>query len=135
MNRKITRIVAGSLIVAAFAGTSITSFADKKTFSFALDAGQGYDFTAANPKSDNEASAYVTVTQDNLISSDAVVYCVFKTDEETKVSAEQTFKGTNAPNQTHFDYLKSSYAVAGKKYKLGAKSKNYYVTLQGKWNS
>lgn len=135
MKKNISRLIAGALVAATVVGTGTTSLASKKSFEFCLTSTRKFEHSAANAKSDNEASAYVTVTSHNLEERDSVSYCVFKPNEEDEVTAVQNFYGKKAPNRTHFDYLKSSYAVKGKKYKLGVRTNWLAVHLKGRWNS
>lgn len=113
---------------------STTAFAARQEFTFEIPKG-GVGFTAANPKSDDEIYAYVTITSAKLNSKDKIKYVVSDKNMTKEVTTSHTFGGNDAPNKQKFKYKSSSYAKQGKKYRLKIQTYNYSRRISGVWNS
>lgn len=87
-----------------------------------------------NPKSDNEAYAYVTTKGTTMVSGDKIRYAVSNSAKTKEVSDHKTIEGATILNRQKIKYL-SGYNVKGRKYRLKVKSYNYSTHVKGRWNS
>ncbi len=132
MKRKIVSMML-TMGLCVLAGAPFAS-ADKKGLDFWAYAGGTPGYSETNPKSDNEAYAYVTTQGTTMVSGDKLRYSVSNSAKTKEVSDHKTVEGATTLNRQKIKYL-SGYNVKGRKYRLKVKSYTYSTHVKGRWNS
>ncbi len=140
MTKSIKKVMASIIAVMAIgaATVSATAFAANKNYSFSVTTSQndGKAFSAANPKDDDEQTAYVYTTSGNIISSDLfymAVYSYPSNDNSYKV-APWTRVQSNSGRYL-IDYYTRCYRDAGSNNYLCGDTDKYQVSVEGYWYS
>ena len=132
--RSIKKILAVVMLVMTVVSmTTITSYAAKKNYSFAVTTSQnkGAAFSAGNAKDDNEQNAYVVTQSGNIVNSDLFFMAVYKKavyEDSNRVTGWKritsnsytyppipytTYRGKNSTNYLCGDTDKHSVSVEG----------------------
>lgn len=115
---------------------SSTVLAANPTFNFDMRPGEEKHITAPHTKRDNEANAYVTIEDGYSFvpGVDNVGFVVLK--GTTGIMEATTWVKDISTHVTEKKIpYRSGQNIAGKKYRLKAKTFKYHTAIWGKWNS
>lgn len=135
--RSIKKILAVVMLVMTVVSmTTITSYAAKKNYSFAVTTSQnnGAAFSAGNAKDDNEQTAYVVTQSGNIISSDLFYMAVYKTPAYNSTNKVTNWKRITSNSATYtIDY--TTYRAKNSTNYLCGDTDKYSVSVEGYWYS
>lgn len=135
MNKSIKRLMITGISVMTIASMIPTNvFAAKRKYSFSVKTSQnsGMAYSAANPKDDNEQTAYVYTTSGNIVDNDIFYMAVYKTPSSgNKVTKWKRVMSNSGKYLISY----TSYRGKGSNNYLCGDTDKYSVSVEGYWYS
>lgn len=133
MKRKLLFIILAVTIL--MSALSMSAFAQKQYFSFSVTPGGDVEYSAANPKDDDEQRAYIRTTSNNLIDDDMYWYLVVDAPnfDSNYVSWYYRVTPENCSLIVTQDY--NLFEPAGSDLYLRASTERYNCSTAGYWYS